>query len=151
MKKPGIIGKFALVAALAGSTFAFAARQPSTGLAPCVWEEERDNQVTASLLGGTFNHAADPDWQYKFPPGATPAAVEKTLVANGYEKFFDPLHDGTNYMKPINGRWYHYVVHDDGRMESHWEKSRPASLAHMSEFWTSWERPPESACKPPKP
>jgi hypothetical protein len=154
MRKPAIIRKIALVAALTGVFGICAARLAggdSPAVGPCEWEEMRDNRETAGLLGGTFNHESDWRWDYKLPPGTTPAMIEKTLADNGYDKFFDPFHDGKSYMKSINGRWYHYIVHADSKVESHWEKSKPASLSHMTEFWKSWERPFGSACKPPKP
>ena len=146
--------KAALVAALTGVFGACAATlapADSPALGPCMWEEERDNRVTAGLLGGTFNHESDWRWDYKLPPGTSQAAIEKTLLENGYYKFFDPFHDGASYMKSVNGRWYHYIIQKNGDVESHWEKSQPASFSHMRESWKAWERPPESACKPPKP
>jgi hypothetical protein len=149
----GFLRKAALATALMGVFGACAATlapADSPDLGPCAWEEERDNQVTASLLGGTFNHIANPDWEYKLPPGTTPAAIEKSLAEKGYDKYFNPFHDGASYRKIVNGRWYHYVIHDDAGVESHWEKSRPGSFSHMRESWTLWERPTDSACKPPK-
>ena len=127
----------------------------NTGAPPCVREEERDNQVTASVAGGSFNYSDDKAgwrWEYRFPPGTTREGLERALSGNGYEKFFDPFHDGANYKKTINGRWYHYIVHDDARIESHWERSEPGSLSHAADFWRPWRRPPESKCPDaPKP
>lgn len=124
---------------------------PSLG-PPCVWEEERDNNLTASNLRGRFNYyseAVQPGvwfWEYKIQP-ANSSDLKRKLNEQGYEPFFDPFHDGANYKKRINGRWYHYIVHDNGRIESHWDKSEPGSLAHMLDFWRSWNRPSSAECK----
>lgn len=163
--KAVLTGIFGLAALAGGQAWRNEGNPQASKAPPCVWEFVRDSRETASLLNGDFNYP-DVDgnmrWEFKFPPGTTRQDIEKTLRANGYEQFFDPFHDGENFKKIVNGRWYHYIVPDkEQRMEVHWERSQPGTLPHMADVAAglvqSTPQPPASECDrrretpPPKP
>lgn len=146
----GKIGKLFLAASFAGATVGGWNMLRDTATAPCEWEEVRDNQKTAALLGGEFVLYHNPQqgpgawsWgEFKMPGSATPEDMAATLAASGYEKYWNPNHEGVNFRKEIAGRWYHYIVHNDATLEYHWEKSKPGSVGHALDFWQNHHRPP---------
>jgi hypothetical protein len=108
LRKAALAGVFGAAAIAGGRQFMPARGVAASAEAPCVAEFVRDSRETAALLDGTFNlpdAQGEARWEFSFPPGTTREQIRGALEQNGYQKFFDPFHDGANYKKVVNGRW----------------------------------------------